>query len=93
MINALNEPFYYFIKPDSSYPPPYSKCPLLDNALAISIIITVMSTPQNVEDSLDNLSNLQMNRHRQLLAQVKQQFATQLEKLQSAETREIVTMW
>ena len=52
-----------------------------------------MSTPQNVEDSLDNLSNLQMNRHRQLLAQVKQQFATQLEKLQSAETREIVTMW
>jgi len=43
------------------------------------------------EDSLDNLSNLQVNRQKQLLAQVKQQFATGLQKLQSPETREVVT--
>lgn len=43
------------------------------------------------EDSLDNLSNLQANRQRQLFAQVKQQFSRGLEKLQAAETREIVT--
>ena len=39
------------------------------------------------EDSLDNLSNLQLNRQRQLLAQVKQQFSRGLEKLQMADTR------
>jgi hypothetical protein len=42
------------------------------------------------DDSLDNLSNLQLQRQRQLHAQVKQQFAIALQKLQSAETREIV---
>jgi hypothetical protein len=35
------------------------------------------------EDSLDNLSNLQLNRQKQLQAQVKQHFATGLQKLQS----------
>jgi hypothetical protein len=43
------------------------------------------------EDSLDNLSNLHLNRQRQLLAQVKQLFSRGLEKLQMADTREIVT--
>jgi hypothetical protein len=43
------------------------------------------------EDSLDNLSNLQLNRQKQLFSQVKQQFSRGLEKLQTAETREIVT--
>ena len=44
------------------------------------------------EDSLDNLSNLQQNRQKQLIAQVKQQFNRGLEKLQMAETREIVSI-
>lgn len=42
------------------------------------------------EDSLDNLSNLQINRQKQLIIQVKQQFNRGLEKLQMTETREIV---
>lgn len=48
-----------------------------------------MNTIQ-AEDSLDNLSNLQINRQRQLQAQVKQLFAAGLQKLQSPETREVV---
>jgi hypothetical protein len=44
----------------------------------------------NIEDSLDNLSALHLSQQRSLLAQVKQKFVIALQKLQSAETREIV---
>jgi hypothetical protein len=44
----------------------------------------------NIEDSLDNLSALHISQQRSLLAQVKQKFVMALQKLQSAETREIV---
>jgi hypothetical protein len=42
------------------------------------------SPPHNIEDSLDNLSLLQGNKYRQLVAQVKQAFAQGLQKLQSS---------
>ena len=45
----------------------------------------------NIEDSLDNLSQLHISQQRSLQAQVKQKFVIALQKLQSAETREIVT--
>jgi hypothetical protein len=42
------------------------------------------SPPHCIEDSLDNLSLLQGNKYRQLIAQVKQAFAQGLQKLQSS---------
>jgi hypothetical protein len=41
-------------------------------------------SPPHFEDSLDNLSGLQNNKNRQLVARVKQSFAQGLQKLQSA---------
>ena len=49
-------------------------------------ITVIMSVPQP-DDSLDNLSNLQLGKQRQLAAQVKQSFAAALQKLQFSETR------
>lgn len=44
------------------------------------------------DDSLDNLSILQNSKYKQLQAQIKQQFTSALQKLQSSETREIVSI-
>jgi hypothetical protein len=54
-----------------------------------------MSSPDKIEDSLDNLNlnklrQSSMDKYKLQIIQVKNKFVNSLEKLQSSETREIV---